>query len=146
MVTTTCKLPQRVAPTAQVMLYRNLGMVFMRQWTTTEGQICRSCASKYATAVRKREATSDALERDFRSQFEAAWRELKTAAWSDHPESMDSSALAARAFMQSAVKPPSGAEILDEGDEDAPVNQVATVKEQPKAVKGQAKAQALRGV
>jgi len=40
----SCELCGRVAPTAYVSLYRNIGMLVARQLTTTKGQMCRTCA------------------------------------------------------------------------------------------------------
>ncbi len=40
----SCELCGRVAPTAYVSLYRNIGLLVARQLCTTKGQMCRSCA------------------------------------------------------------------------------------------------------
>lgn len=39
-----CQVCERVAPVAQVTLYRNIGMLVARQWSSVSGLMCRDCA------------------------------------------------------------------------------------------------------
>lgn len=39
-----CQICSREVPLKYVRLYRNIGLVFLRFWSTTEGPMCRSCA------------------------------------------------------------------------------------------------------
>src|SRR5262245_47828226 len=43
-MTQPCQICGRLAPTAHVTLYRNIGMLVARHLTTTQGQMCRGCA------------------------------------------------------------------------------------------------------